>query len=775
MYSQLYTKIKILVIGLLFISISCCAQVVPDVQYIPQNGVNFGGLNTKYDETLIGDNEASDLQNILINIDGSIEKRPGCQLISTISSSPVELYTYKKNNGTIYLIASTDTRVLYSQDGINFTLILDGLTSGKEMCFVTVSDTSGNDSLVFDNGVDYRHCWDGTVLETFTSAEQVKFEKATWFQGRLWGMDSGTYATRLYYSPLNNPDSFTNYNYLIVSFPVGEKCTGLQPLTRLADDITSYLLIFSSTSTWGLKNVASSISAGSLSPIFSEMGSLSHYANVNIEGVQNIPTKNGIIGFDGTNLTLLSDKVEPTYSDFGQVIGEKHFWTTSSTVEFIEGNTFTNIDTTSDGQISYGGSFGFSDGWNISVESPISYFLYTPIEGTYSLFFQGASDGYFSSCIVSILSETNSILNTQSLFHTTGVYKKETFYNTWTNQNIKLNFKFTFQSKSGYCTSPLFMSSTNTISIYMNGIVPGATKYAILDAFRPESATYVSKVFDTSSSNTKYLNAPTMNYTANGGTVVFYIRSDTDNISWNDTYTPWIRIENGVEPNITVKRYLQWQCQMASDLTATLPILYDVTINWSGSVVSEASLQGIYWDDYYLLSGTTSSSAKNNFILARNVQNNQYTQFSGWNVRRWTEFRDDLWFGSSLNDGGIYKAWVGYNDNGDSIVSYYKTKTTDFGANYDNKQMKNLYTTIGANRDTSNIEVYWTIDDVVSTIYDTIPLYSAVRNKIMKRIEHPFSFYFMNVEFYHDTIDQNFKIFKYQYAIKSNYKLKDIW
>jgi hypothetical protein len=54
-------------------------------------------------------------------------------------------------------------------------------------------------------------------------------------------------------------------------------------MSRLADDITSYLVIQSQTTTWLLKNIASEISSGNLVPVFSELGGRSQYANANIE------------------------------------------------------------------------------------------------------------------------------------------------------------------------------------------------------------------------------------------------------------------------------------------------------------------------------------------------------------------------------------------------------------------------------------------------------------------------------------------------------------
>jgi hypothetical protein len=782
MYSR--SRVKLLFILLFCIPILCGAQTDLKLQYLPEGGCKFLGLNTKYHKTLIDNFEASDLSNVLINLDGSVEKRPGCQLVTTISDSPVEIYTYKKNNGNLYMMAHTDTRVLYSTDGINFTTLVNGLIGGKEMCFITVSDSSGNDSVVFCDGVNYRYCWNGTTLNTFTSAEQVKFEKAVFFQGRIWGADSGTYATRIYYSTQNNPDSFTNYNYLVLSFPAGERCLGIQPLTRLADDITSYLLVFSKTTTWGIKNTAAAISAASVYPIFTDLGSLSHYANVNIEGVQQIPTRKGIIGFSGSNLSLLSDKVEPTYNNLGQVLSEKYSWTTSTTGEFLEGETFTNIDTTTDGQISYGGTFGYNDGWTISWVG--SYWRWDtgiwiwswPMDGTRAAHFRSsvAANVYYGS-IGYILNTSDVVLCTKTLSTAGGSVgtKNDIYVNTWAGQNIKLRVEVTFSyGDIGYCTSPIFTAPSNTISIYLRYI--DTTLDALdVDMFRPETATYISKVYDTTLLLAA-LSAPIINYNAGSGTVSLYIRSSVDNLIWNDTTTPYIKLENGVEPNTNCNRYLQYKVCMASDSAASLPIVYDVTINWTGGGICEASLQGIQWNDYYLLAGATIGANKNNIVIARNYKNGQFTKFDTWRVRRWTEFKDGLYFGSALDDGKIYRAWTGYNDAGSAITAYYQAKTQDFGISYDKKGNRFLNTTVGTSSIADNIKIYWTADDGQLSSVDTIPLYSANNRTInLKRTERNFDFYNMSIKFYHDTLDTNFKIYKYIHGLNYLYPLKGEW
>jgi len=720
--------------------------------------MRFLGLNINDDESVIKDGELSEALNILINEDGSIEKRPGIIEYADLGDSPVDVYTYAKSNGTTYFIASHETSVLYSTDCVNFSLLIDGLTGGLEMCFVTISDTIGNDTMVFCNGTDYRFGWDGTTLNTFTSSEQVKPKIMEFHNGRLFAVDSGTYPTRLYYSPFFFGDSLTNYAYLDIPIPSGENITALKRLTRLADDINSYLLIFSQTTTWGLKGTA--IGFSSLYPFFSELGSLSHYANTNIEGLQQIPTGVGIYAFSGNSLQNIGRNIYKEYKEVTQVAQSKGTFKIENKAEWLSGETFTNIDTTTiNTGVRYGGTFGFRDGWNMSGFSRQS--IYGSYDGSIALY----RDISNVSIRLTVFSDTGSILTTKSEVipypeYYNKWYKASININTFTNQAIK--FQYDYQTLEGYsCTSPLFITNNDTLSIYI--LIDGATPKTLVDAFRPETATYISGTHNTGFDTVYFTSAMTLT-TTNGGTIVADIRyAETES---GLSYASWNRLNTSTAPTFVGKKWLQYRIQLATPETATLPIVYSISLDYSNRRTGGKSMQGIWWDDYYMLACATEDTSVNNVIYALNKRNEQWTKFDEWNVRRWTVFKNNLYFGSALDDGKIYRAWVTYSDNGESITSYATTKAFDYGDPYHKKRIDRIRTQCDASVNYPVIIASVYTDNSLNNTY-TISLHDTSTNKVISNKKNAGEGRNLKYRFFNNERDRNFKI--YNFSIEGTY------
>ena len=1026
----------------------------PVVQSIPTTGIRFSGWNTEMDSAKIGDLESPSIHDVLINLDGSISKRPGYTIMGQLSPAPVEVFAYSKKDGTAYLMASCDSSVFYSPDGVNFTLLVDSLTPGLEMSFAVLNHATGANSLVFCNGTDTRYYWDGTTLKGMAGDTEVRPAYMAFLQDRLYGMTKTD--NKLYYSPSGDGESLTTYNSLIVSFPSGEYCSGLSTLTRLADDITSYMTIYSPTTTWVLKNVATSITAGSLYPIFSEIGSVSPYALVNIQGLQIFPSKKGIYSFSGSALNEISQNIHSTYLDFGQVGTENYTWiitttpdfcsgdtfinvdtktngcikiatqnsinlditsntrvidagdtyysaliyhnpwkamdndlstnwigtimpnwvsvqfndsypvfgasfhsmaganylpidfqiqalfngvwvseetvtgntsadwygtfnsttcdswriyitkvkfmpfprptlyefrlfmsdndtaiycspihntgldnpyygvfnssevaqdgtiayyvrasysesqienegwanisngniisdayysysyetSVTSTTDFLHGNTFTNINTGTSGQISYGGSFFWRDGWTFSnttrfkvqTSLPASYNKY---DGSYGIGGSTSAGIENKTFVAYVLSETNSVLcwETISFIATPAWERKIIQVDTFTGKAIRLELEATSSGHTEcyYATGPLFVCTGESVSFWAKG--GSGTSYLAIDAIRPETAVYAVKIHCPD----RYFPS-TFVFTATdssaGGTITyFYATGDTS--SMLDTATLTL-IDSGttVTTNDTWVLLVAYLC---SDLTASLPIIYNlnitfnavtyvpneryvqwrgdmtvgnknvspeidnVTIHYSNKQVAECSMQGIWYDDYVLFALAPADTYVNTALIAWNYKNQQWTQFTNWKVRRFTIFKGYLVFGSALNDGKIYHAWVGFNDNGDTIISSFYTKAFSFGVPYQKKKFRFLYTTAQTSDDTHSIRINGFADDARLTNYDTIPLYGTRHRKIHRGDFGGADFYYLQLQFYHDKLGEDFRIWDYQFGIESEWTLKDSW
>ena len=292
--------------------------------------------------------------------------------------------------------------------------------------------------------------------------------------------------------------------------------------------------------------------------------------------------------------------------------------------------------------------------------------------------------------------------------------------------------------------------------------------------FAFDTAVYISPVRSTGIDSPFY-GIFEANHTDYGQTASFYVRSgrtaaaceaDTWHAATAGTYVT----------GLGNYKYVQYKINLATGDIIVSPVVNSVKINWgTNSAINEASMQGIWWGDYYLLGYAEGGEKQNNAVLAYNYKNGQWTKFSGWHVNRWCRFLDTLYFADSRS-GKIYRAWVGNNDAGETITAYVKLKANNFGAPYAKKNMRFLYVTTLTSPDTSDLYVYYTADDKALTGFDTIPLYDAYgRTRRISRLEINKDFYFFEVEFYHDALDQTFKIYDYQFGITAGKPLKDEW
>lgn len=700
------------------------------------------------------------------------------------------LYEYRKKDGSTYMLVVIDTSVYSAPDDSTFTKLVD-ITANLEMCFITISDTQGNDTVVFCNGTDYRFAWDGTTLNTYTVATQVKPNEMVFHQGRIFGTNH-SYPMRLYYSYFFD-DLLYDTQYLLVSIPSGEYLSWLKPQTRLADDITSYLLLGSQTTTWALKNIASSISSGNLFPIFTEVGSMSHFANTNIEGVQQFPSKKGVMNFDGNSLKNIGDKIQPDYEDLGQVFTQKAQQITTTQSEWQKGTTKTNIDmTTTVGSLQIDFQNPDSPITNPSFESGIAD-SWTTVAGTNATWstdttyaHEGNSSALWTQLLVTelpsifkyyVLSETGAILYTSPA---------TTLTTTWTkflieisdydsNDTIALRFRVYISTletvRYGYITSDNFTAFSHDCSVWVYYLKESPTHRCWIDDIQRyhDTATYVSAVHNTSL-DSPYYGIFEADYDAKGQTITFSIRTDTDGLGMEER--TWYSVTDGVNITAPDRRYNQFRIEMSTGDTSVSPTVNSVKINYGvNTEINEASLQGICWDDYYLLVGAEDGSTYNNVVYAWNYKNGEWTKFKGWNVNRWITFRNNLYFGSST-EAKIYQAWVGKNDDGETITAHWTSKAYNFGLPYQRKRLRHICMTIATGYDEKNLDIYYTTDDVESSRVDTISLYSAVRKRKMKILSIDKSGYYHKIRFEQADKDISFKMYEFLLGVIPSTKLK---
>jgi hypothetical protein len=703
---------------------------------------------------------------------------------SNVSEAIYGLYDFEKSSGRSYLMTNCESSVYYSEDGNNFTLLGSGFISNYEMCYVTISDTLGNETCVFSNGQDYRRAWDGTTMNTYTGTEQVKPVVMAFMQGYLFGADHSN-PNRLYHSLQWQATDLGDTNYIIVPIPAGEWITSLTPMSRLADDITSYLVIQSQTTTWLLKNIASEISSGNLVPVFSELGGRSQYANANIEKNIVFPSNRGIYSFDGENLTDIGSKIQPSYDDMGQVSTGQAYWLTTTQSDWQNnGETKTNIDTTTvEGSIKIKiPSIDVSEFNNVGTA--FSYNIYEGfIAESTSRIFKISGNFFFniagSITVVCKIYSDNSNTPDALLYSSDIVTVSDPVGppGTWFDFNFTdtanitngVRYWIKMEAISGSDLSAKYWSYNN-FKVYKNGIY----RYGTFNSYSQDflfklytnASSYISPVHNTGIDSPFY-GLFESDYITNNQTINFYLRSGTSEANCISSDWNTATIGNYVL-GLNNYQYMQYKINLSTSDTTISPIVNSIKINWgTNSAINQASLQGIWWDDYYLLAGAEDGSTYNNVVYAYNIKNQQWVKFVGWYVNRWTRFLDTLRFGDSRN-GQIYHAWIGYNDNGEAIVSQYKTKSFNFGAPYTKKELRSIYTTTATGEDTSDLYVYCYVDNQELATVNTIPLYAGediIRR--INRIEISPEFYYLGIMFYHDDLDIGFKLYDYQFGIKA--------
>lgn len=170
-----------------------------------------GGLNTYSDTTAIADNEAAELLNFDIDLDGSLVTRPPILYESYTpgSAQPVRLLGYyTATNGNQYLIASNispTVNATYAYFAGVWTTITTSFSAAAMVQYANKAWLISPAGSAISGG-----SWDPTVGFTVIAAIK-KGNSAVIYKERLWIAEGGTAATssRLFFS---NPANFAVWN-----------------------------------------------------------------------------------------------------------------------------------------------------------------------------------------------------------------------------------------------------------------------------------------------------------------------------------------------------------------------------------------------------------------------------------------------------------------------------------------------------------------------------------------------------------------------------------
>lgn len=194
-------------------------------QYPTVRVINPGkGLNTLASNEVIQDQEASDLNNIVITELGSVTKSPGKAAWGTgLVNNPKGLGSFNTAAGNHYVVTVDGTVLKYTTASTSAWTTISGysFTASKDTSFTQVRTTSAaangsnaslsyagsTDALFVWNGTDPGTYWDGTSLKRPGTIPSAAF--SIFYAGYHIAAGTSTNQNRLYISDGNDASTFT--------------------------------------------------------------------------------------------------------------------------------------------------------------------------------------------------------------------------------------------------------------------------------------------------------------------------------------------------------------------------------------------------------------------------------------------------------------------------------------------------------------------------------------------------------------------------------------
>lgn len=265
-----------------------------------------GGLNTWKNSVIIEDNESPDLQNVVLDDDGTIKKRDGnlkrnSTAIGGGSSDVNAFYALEQTDGDQYCVAFSSTSGYSSTDDCSSnTVFVSTLTRNND-----VNCDAINDRLYCVNN-QYNFYFDGTNDLPFSAVSDLEFIRV--HRSRCFASGNDANPDRLYWSSLGDCDTWTtSTDFIDVSPEDGDRITGI------GEPIFDMLPIYKKFSTWALRG--NTPQTWQLINISKNTGAINHRSIKNFNNVQLFDSVGpnggqfGIYGFNGIVINEFSKKL----------------------------------------------------------------------------------------------------------------------------------------------------------------------------------------------------------------------------------------------------------------------------------------------------------------------------------------------------------------------------------------------------------------------------------------------------------------------------------
>jgi hypothetical protein len=276
----------------------------------PIRFVDFrGGLNTKSAPYLVAENECRNCQNIVSTVRGSIKKRNGCTTFcSTFTGTPAGITSlFGLNVGATVLIAAGGTKLYSISTGGVATDITGAasLTSGAHWEFSSGPTSGGQGPLYGINGTEVPKYWSGTgnIADWTATVGSIPNGKyITYTANRIWVAGVASTPSRLFFSDLGDPRSWTATNVVDLDPNDGQSITAI---ARMG----AYLLVFKQTKCF----IIYDLNTGANRALSTNVGCVaSRSVAEGPEGIYFLSADQGVFVATPSKLTNVSDNILST-------------------------------------------------------------------------------------------------------------------------------------------------------------------------------------------------------------------------------------------------------------------------------------------------------------------------------------------------------------------------------------------------------------------------------------------------------------------------------
>lgn len=276
-----------------------------------------GGLNTKAAPYLVAENECRDSLNIVSTVRGSIKKRFGnLTFTSSFTGSPSFITSlFGLNTGSTSLIAAGGTKLYSISTGGTVTDITGAasLTTGLRWAFTSAPASGGQGPLYGINGTDTPKQWTGSGNIADWTASVGSVPNGTimcYYKNRVWIAGVPGFPSRLFFSDLGDPRSWTATNTVDFDPTDGQTITGLATAGP-------YLLVFKQSKTFSVYD----LNTGANRPVSQSVGCVaSRTVCESPIGTFFLSADQGVFVSNGSTLKNVSDKIKPTLQSLSTAV-----------------------------------------------------------------------------------------------------------------------------------------------------------------------------------------------------------------------------------------------------------------------------------------------------------------------------------------------------------------------------------------------------------------------------------------------------------------------